>query len=163
MKIKLILFLLLFAVPVLAVSQKSIYIGYRHKGVVYGQTLSNGVRDLGGGLLTNENFGVTRYAKNGNQMLWLERILERDAKGVPTWQVRDVLMLGKMNKNQEILFSYSSTCTRNGAENLDLIVMAEKSADKKTYKILQAWEADIKSEKFKKASAKGIKCEISEN
>jgi hypothetical protein len=54
MKIKSILFLLLLAIPVFAVSQKNGYIGYRHKGVVYGATLPNGVKDLGGGLLSNE-------------------------------------------------------------------------------------------------------------
>lgn len=161
MKIKSLLFLLLLAVPVFAVSQKKGYIGYRHKGVVYGQTLPNGVKDLGGGLLSNENLGITRYTKGGNDMLWLEKILSRDKNGVPTWQVKDVLMLDKLRKNQEILFSYSSTCTQNGRENLDLIVLAELAASKKSYKVLKAWNANIKSEKFKQVSINGIKCEIS--
>ena len=107
MKIKSILFLLFFAFSVFAVPQKTNYIGYRHKGVVYGETLPNGVKDFGGGLLSNEDYGVSRYAKNGNDMLWLEKILDRDAKGVPTWQVKDVLMFDKLKKNQELLFSYS--------------------------------------------------------
>jgi hypothetical protein len=162
MKIKSILFLLLFAFPVFAVSQKTKYVGYRHKGVVYGETLPNGVKDLGGGLLSNENYGVSRYAKNGNEMLWLEKILNRDAKGVPTWQVKDVLMLGKVLKNQELLVSYSSTCTINGRENLDLIVLAELAANKKSYKVLKAWNASMRNEKFKKISTSGIKCEVGE-
>lgn len=162
-KIKSIIFLLLFALPVFAGSQKTNYIGYRHKGVVYGETLPNGVKDLGGGLLSNERYGVSRYVKNGNEMLWLEKILKRDAKGVPTWQVRDVLMLDKPRKNQELLFSYSSTCTLNGRENLDLIVLAELAGNKKSYNILQAWNASVKNEKFKKISTSGIKCEVGGN
>lgn len=158
MKIKSLLFLLLFTFPVFAVSQKPNYIGYRHKGVVYGETLPNGVKDLGGGLLSNEEYGVSRYAKSGNDMLWLEKILNRDAKGVPTWQVKDVLMLDKLRKNQELLFSYSSTCTENGRENLDLIVLAELTPDKKSYKVLRAWNASVKNEKFKKISTKTIRC-----
>jgi hypothetical protein len=163
MKIKLILFLLLLAIPVFAVSQKNGYIGYRHKGVVYGATLPNGVKDLGGGLLSNENLGITRYTKSGNDMLWLEKVLSRDNNGVPTWQVKDVLIFDKLRKNQELLFSYSSTCTQNGRENLNLIVLAELAADKNSYKILKAWNASIKSEKFNKISAKGIECKISGN
>lgn len=162
MKIKSILFLLLFAFSAFAVSQKPNYVGYRHKGVVYGETLPNGVKDLGGGLLSNENYGVSRYAKSGNDMLWLEKILERDAKGVPTWQVKDVLMLDKLAKNQELLYSYSSTCTENGRENLDLIVLAELAGDKKSYKILKAWNASVKNEKFKKISTKNVRCKIQE-
>lgn len=163
MKIKSILFLLLFAFPVFAVSQKPNYVGYRHKGVVFGQVLPNGVKDLGGGLLSNQDYGVSRYAKNGNDMLWLEKILDRDQKGVPTWQVKDVLMLDKLRKNQQLLFSYSSTCTENNRENLDLIVLAELGANKKTYKILKAWNASVKNEKFKKVSTNGIKCEVGGN
>jgi hypothetical protein len=160
MKIKSILFLLLLAIPVFAASQKKGYIGYRHKGVVYGSTLPNGVKDLGGGLLSNENLGVTRYSKGGNDMLWLEKILSRDKNGVPTWQVKDVLKFDKLRKNQELLFSYSSTCTQNGRENLDLIVLAELAANKKSYKVLKAWNANVKSEKFNKISTHEIKCEI---
>lgn len=164
MKIKSILFLsLLFAFPVLAVSQKINYVGYRHKGVVYGETLPNGVKDLGGGLLSNEDYGVSRYTKNGNDMLWLEKILNRDAKGVPTWLVKDVLILDKLRKNQELLFSYSSTCAINGRENLNLIVLAELAENKKSYKILKAWNANVKNEKFKKISIGGIKCEVDPN
>jgi hypothetical protein len=163
MKIKSILFLLLLAIPVFAGSQKKAYIGYRHKGVLYGATLPNGVKDLGGGLLSNENLGITRYTKGGNDMLWLEKILSRDSSGVPTWQVKDVLMFDKLRKNQELLFSYSSTCTQNGRENLDLIVLAELADNKKSYKILKAWNANVKNEKFKVISKSGIKCEISGN
>ena len=162
MKIKSILILLFFTFPVFAAWQKPNYVGYRHKGVVYGETLPNGVKDLGGGLLSDENYGVSRYSKSGNDMLWLERILSRDAKGVPTWQVKDVLMLDKLSKNQVLLFSYSSTCTENGRENLDLIVLAELSANKKSYKILRAWKASVKNEKFKKISIANINCKISE-
>ena len=162
MKIKSILFLLFLTFPVFAAWQKPNYIGYRHKGVVFGETLPNGVKDLGGGLLSDESYGVSRYAKGGSDMLWLEKIMNRDAKGVPTWQVKDVLMFDKLRKNQELLFSYSSTCTENNRENLDLIVLAELAADKKSYKILRAWKASVKNEKFKKVSTENINCKIVE-
>ncbi len=158
MKTKIILILLLLALPVFAVTKKSKYIGYKHKGVVYGEKLPNGVKDFGGGLLSNEDFGVTRYTKDKNFMLWLEKITSRDSKGVPSWEVKDVLDFDNLNKNQSFLFSYSSGCLQKGRENLDMIVMAELSTKNKTYKIVKAWRANIKKEKFEKISTKGIKC-----
>ncbi|MBA2494006.1 MAG: hypothetical protein H0V31_04845 [Acidobacteria bacterium] len=159
MKTKIILILLLLALPTLAITKKSEYIGYKHKGIKYGETLPNGVKDLGGGLLSNENYGVSRFTKGKKYMLWLEKITARDAKGVPSWEVRDVLSFDKLKKNQEFLFSYSSSCLQNGKGNLDMIVMTELLPKNKTYKVLKAWKANIKREKFDKISIKGIKCE----
>ena len=162
MKFKLFLFLLLIAVPVIASPQKKEFIGYKHKGILYGEVLPNGAKDLGGGLLSNGNYGVSRFTKGKTYMLWLEKITARDAKGVPNWEVKDVLMFEPLKKNQEFLFSYSSGCTIKGKENLDLVVMAELSA-RKTYKVIRAWRADLRREKFEKVSDKGIVCEYVEH
>lgn len=159
MKTKIILILLLVALPVFAVTTKSKYIGYKHKGVVYGETLPNGVKDLGGGLLSNEDFGVTRFIKDKKFMLWLEKITNRDSKGVPSWEVKDVLDFENLKPNQSFLFSYSSGCLQNGRENLDMIVMTELLPKKKNYKVLKAWKVNVKKEKFDKISTRGIRCE----
>ncbi len=162
MKLKLVLLFVFFIVPTSVAAQKKDLIGYKHKGVVYGATLPNGAKDLGGGLLSNENYGVSRFSKGKKFMLWLEKITERDAKGIPSWEVRDVLSFDKLKKNQEFLFSYSSSCLQNGKEKLDLIVQAEFFPKTKTYKIIHAWRANVKREKFEKISTKGIKCEYIE-
>jgi hypothetical protein len=159
----LILPLLLLLSAAGAVSaQKKEFIGYRHRGVVYGERLPNGARDLGGGLLSDENYGISRFAKGRKQMLWLEKITARDKKGVPSWEVKDVLVFSNPKKNQEFLFSYGSTCTENGAEDLDLIVLAELQAARKVYKVLRAWRADLLKEKFAELPIEGIKCEYVE-
>lgn len=161
MKLRSLLFLLLLILPVVASPQKKELIGYKHKGVLYGEVLPNGAKDLGGGLTSNQNYGVSRFTKGKKYMLWLERITARDARGVPNWIVKDVLMFDNLKKNQEFLFSYSSGCTQNGKENLDLIVMAELSP-KKTYKVVRAWRANLKKEKFEKISERGIICQYVE-
>jgi hypothetical protein len=148
---------LLFSLPLFASAQKSNYIGYRHKGVIYGETLPNGVKDLGGGLLSDENYAVSRFTKGKKFMLWLEMIISRDKSGVPSWEVKDVLKFDELKKNQEFLFSYSSPCTVSGKTKLDLIVRAELTA-KKEYKVLQAWTANVKKEKFETISIKRIEC-----
>ena len=159
MNLKLLFLLAFLILPAGISAQKKEFVGYRHKGVLYGETLSNGARDLGGGLLSDENYGVSRFSKGAKQMLWLEKISSRDKKGVPSWEVLDVLVINKPKKNQEFLYSYSSTCTENGEENLDLIVLAEFQTAGKTYKVLEAWRADLLKEKFEKISIEGIKCE----
>jgi hypothetical protein len=157
MRIKLFLFLILITVPAIASPQKK-YVGYKHKGVLHGEILPNGVKDQGGGLLSNMNYGVSRFTKGKQYMLWLEKIVSRDAKGVPTWLVKDVLSFDNLKKNQEFHFSFSSICRQNGRQDLDLIVLTEFSPSKKTYKVVRAWRADIKKEKFEKVSEKGIVC-----
>ena len=166
MKSKLFVSLLFFSLSTFAApdkkNKKSEFVGYKHKGVLYGETLPNGAKDLGGGLLADENYGVTRFEKGKKYMLWLEKITERDKKGVPSWEVRDVLAFDNLKKNQEFSFSYSSGCTQNGKENLDLIVMTELSAKKKNYKVIRAWRANTKAGKFEKISGKGIVCQYVE-
>lgn len=162
MKLKLLFLLAFLILPNIISAQKKEFVGYRHKGVVYGETLPNGAKDLGGGLLSVEDYGVSRFSKGKRQMLWLEKITSRDKKGIPSWEVTDVLVINNLRKNQEFLFSYSSTCTENGEEDIDLIVLAELQRAKKTYKILQAWRADLLKEKFEQLSVEGIKCEYVE-
>jgi hypothetical protein len=156
---KISVLVLLFSLSWSAVGQKKLkYVGYTHKGVVFGETLPNGLKDAGGGLLSDENYGVSRFTKGKSSMLWLEKITSRDDEGVPDWEVRDVLTFDKLKRNQQFLFSYSSPCTLKGKQKLDLIVMARVSGKKKGYQVLKAWQVDLKSEKFKALSTKNIRC-----
>lgn len=158
MKFKLLSLLIFLIVPTIVSAQKKDLIGYRHKGVIYGATLPNGAKDLGGGLLSNENYGVSRFSRGKKFMLWLEKITGRDVKGVPSWEVRDVLSFDRLKKNQEFLLSYSSSCLQNDKEKLDLIVQVEFLPKTKAYKIIHAWRANVKREKLEKITTKGIKC-----
>lgn len=159
MKLRLLFSLVFIGAAIVNVAaQKKEFVGYKHKGVVYGATLPNGAKDLGGGLLSDENYGVSRFSKSKKFMLWLERITERGADGVPSWEVKDVLTFPRPKKHQEFLLSHSSGCLQNGKENLNLIVMAELLPKTKTYKIINSWKVDVEREKFKKVSTKGIVC-----
>lgn len=154
--IHIFLFLLILNIP------HSIFgndlIGYRHEGVRFGEKLPNGAQDLGGGLLSDERYGVTRFKKNREYMLWFEKIVGRNKSGVPRWEVRDVLRVGKPDKNQEFFFSYSSPCRLNGKPDLDLIVLAKTSPRSKKSVPLKAWLADVSAEKFKSISVKNVSC-----
>jgi hypothetical protein len=134
-------------------------VGYRHKGVTRGEKLPNGATDLGGGLLSDEDYGVSRFSKGNEFMLWLEKIVDRDEAGVPEWEVKDALVFETLRKNQVFLYSYSSPCTIGGEADLDLIVMAEKQTKKRAYRILKAWRANVETEKFEEISSEAIACE----
>ena len=127
MKLKLFISLLIFSLTTFAAPEKkSEFVGYKHKGVLYGETLPNGVKDLGGGLLSDENYGVSRFQKGKKFMLWLEKITDRDKKGVPSWEVKDVLTFDNLKKNRNFHFpTVRPAAKRQG--NLDLIVMTEHS------------------------------------
>ena len=146
--------------PAFAVTKKPKYIGYKHKGAIVGATLPNGVKVHGGGLLSDENYGVSQFSKDKKDMLWLEKITVREKNGVPDWEVKDVLTFKKLKKNQEFLMSFSSPCTVNGKQNLDLIVKAQLLPDKKNYKVLEAWTANTKKGKFEDFSKKAVKCAV---
>ena len=154
--ISIALFLLLFSVA--ASAQKSNYVGYKHKGATLGETLSNGVKSVSGGLTSNNKIGVSRYTKGKKYMLWLEEIVSRDATGVPTWIVRNVLTFDNLKKNQEFHFSYNSPCKLYGKDNVDLIVKTQFLTKTKTYKILEAWKANTKTLKFEEIDTKNVQC-----
>ncbi len=160
MKFKFLLLLTFLVFTLNIAAQKKGFIGYKHKGVVVGETLPNGAKDLGGGLLSDENYAVTRFSKGKKHYLWLEMITGRDREGVPNWIVRDVIEFDPLKKNEEFLFSYSSTCTTGGKANLDTIVLAERIRKSKRYKVLKAWKANISEGKFEKLSIRGIQCKV---
>ena len=157
---RIFLFLALLGVPFNLFGQSfdSNLVGYRHEGVRFGEKLPNGAQDLGGGLLSDEEYGVTRFKKDGIYMLWLEKITGRNKTGVPGWEVVDVLSFKELKRNQQFLFSYSTPCRRYGKENLDLIVLAEIFPPSKKYIPFKAWMADVTSGKFRSIPVTGISC-----
>jgi hypothetical protein len=150
--------ILVLVFSTISAAQKSSYIGYKHRGAVLGETLSNGVKSISGGLTSNNKLGISRYAKGKKYMLWLEEIVSRDRDGIPTWVVRNVLTFDNLKKNQEFHFSYNSPCKLNGKDNVDLIVKTEFLPQTKKYKILEAWKANTKTLKFEKIDTKNVQC-----
>lgn len=162
MKFRLLVLLAVLAIPTQIFAQKNKYIGYKYAGVTYNQTLPNGVKDLGGNLLENDNYAVSHMKKGKTDMLWLAKITSRNAKGIPKWQVKDVLVLPALKKNQEILQGFTFPCTINDEEDLNLIVLADYLAKSKTYKVKKAWQANTRTNKIQTISIEGISCEIGE-
>lgn len=135
------------------------YEGYRHKGILYGESLPNGIRGFGGGLVEDENYGVARYSSGKIKMLWLEKMISRDERGVPSWEVKDVLMFERLPARSKFLLSYSSPCTMAGKADLNLVVMAEQKPRSKRLTVRRAWMVNLSSERFEEISVQNVTCE----
>ncbi len=165
MKSTMLIFLILFVAPSFVSAQKSKYVGYKHKPVLMGKTLPNGIKDLGGGMIIKGNkitsYGIGRFSKGKTQMLWLELATGENEKGVTSWEVKDVLIFPNFTKDQELLFTSDESCTINGKNDENLVVFAD-FLQQKRYVVRKAWRTNLKIEKFKSISTKGIKCEYYE-
>jgi hypothetical protein len=164
MKSVMLIILVLFSASSFVLAQKSEYIGYKRKPIVMGERLPNGVKDLGGGMIIKGNkitsYGIGRFSKGKNQMLWLEFATGENEKGVTSWEVKDVLVFPNFTKNQELLF-VQSTCTINGKNDESLVVFAD-FVQKRKYVVRKAWRTNLKNEKFVSISTKAIKCDYDE-
>ena len=158
MKLKLLVFLTFLAIPLGIFAQKTGYVGYKYTGVTVNKKLPNGVKDLGGNLLTNEDYAVSRMQKGTTDMLWLTHITNRNDDGVPKWEVKNVLVLPKIKKNQVILRGFNFPCKIGGKENLDLFVLADYSAKNKTYTPNKAWLINVKKNLFETVAVKKVSC-----
>ncbi|MFN2512655.1 MAG: hypothetical protein ABR568_14695 [Pyrinomonadaceae bacterium] len=110
-----VLLLILLVVPSLqgqqtparlnAANDKSPYLGLRHAG----NKLPRGHKWIGGALITDpysaeKQYGVTEVSKGRMKMIWLDRLTHHDAAGNAHWEIRDVLFLPTMRRNQLLFY-----------------------------------------------------------
>jgi hypothetical protein len=156
------LFLLMFISAMVIAAQTQSYVGYRYKPVLAERTLPNGVKSLGGGIVSDLNkkplWGISEMSKGGTRMLWLERAASEDARGVNEWEVMDVISVPNFPTGIEFIFGTGS-CRENGKENEALVVQAAFNARRLTYRTIKAWHADIGSGRFLPIDAAAVKCE----
>jgi hypothetical protein len=124
--------------------------------------LPTGLTNLGGWLIdATDNgtfrFGISHIRQNTKKMLWLERFVRRDAKGMPTFRVVDVIELPQISQSQSVL-GYRF-CLRNGKEDLNLVTIVETADTQYWTAIHQAWRANRATGKFEAISTKGIVCQ----
>jgi hypothetical protein len=159
-----ILLIVMFALLVVSASaQQSEYIGYKYKPVLMDQSLPNGVKGLGGAIISDPKiqpmWGIARMSKGNTQMLWLEKSIEQDEHGVKKWEVLDVLTFVNFPKSRELLFGVDE-CRRNAKEDNRLVVQASLRRGK--YIVEKAWIADTSSQRFVSVSVSGIRCEMAQ-
>lgn len=144
------------------------YIGYKYKGINPGNTLPNGVKHLGGGLIGDINadpvHGISQVSKGKIKMLWLEVSTGQDSGGVTGWKVKDVLSFYNQRTNDHILIygDPAIECKRDGKPVEDLVGIGRIVRQLGVYRPSSLWVANLKNLKFEPISATGIKCQYSE-
>lgn len=164
--------MILLGLPILvwgqASNERSKYIGYKYKGVLPGTTVANGVKHLGGGLISDAFmepvYGISELEKGRTRMLWLEISTGSNKKGITGWEVKDVLVFPNWNKSQHLFYSLdpSILCRRNNKDVENLVAIGQILPKRGIFKAQRAWIANIKSERFEPASITGLQCDYSE-
>jgi len=145
-------------VGTIATKDKSPYIGLRYAG----NKLPRGHKWIGGALLTDpysdkKQYGVTEVSKGRVKMMWFDSLTHHDAAGNAHWEIKDVLFLPSMRKNQLLFYV---DCLRFDKPDPELIVIADDVIRKGYFtQIRHAWRASRKSEQFEQISVTGIRCE----
>lgn len=139
-------------------NDKSPYMGLRYAG----NKLPRGHKYVGGSLITDpyskeKQYGVTEVAKGRKRMMWFDSLTHHDAAGNPHWEIKDVLFLPPMRKNQLLFYV---DCHRFNRPDPELVVILDNVIRGGHFgRVRHAWRANRQTEKFEQLAAAGIKCE----
>ena len=145
------------------------YVGYEYKGVTPDSVLPNGVKHLGGSLISDINadpvYGISQVSRGRTRMLWLEVSTGQNEKGVTGWRVLDVISFPRLAAAQHMHispFDAAVECVRDGLPVIRLVSLGTLNSRKATFTPQRAWIADIAKKKFTPASIRGLRCTYSE-
>ena len=132
------------------------YIGLRH-----GPSLPSGLKTIGGTLVSEvddkKEYALSEVHKGRIKMLWFDRLTHRDDSGIPYWELKDVLGLPPITKNQILVYC---TCFLANQPDKEIVAVVTYKAEVQYFtRVHKAWRANRDTEKFEAMPVKGIKCE----
>jgi hypothetical protein len=137
-------------------NDKSRYIGLRH-----GDQIPAGHKWIGGALLSDPyrdktQYGVDQVSRGTVNMLWLQLLTHHDSAGHAYWEIKDVLFLPIIQKNQLLFYT---DCLLANKPDPELVVIADTVRRGGYYtRVRHAWRANRQTEKFEQIPVTGIKC-----
>ena len=120
--------------------------------------LPPGHQDLGGYLVNPDaptEYAVTEVWFGKKRMWWLQKMLSRDAKGKPHWEVVAVTEVPEIPKGYYFLMG---TCEKDGIAAPEMIAAAKREDKERLEKIHSAWIANLKTHSFEPYLTKGVVC-----
>jgi len=91
-------------------------------------------------------------------MLWLEKVICRDAEGKAYLEIRDVLLLPSLRENERLITLH---CTTNGEFSPEIVAVGEFTPGVcNPTKIVYAWQADLHDESFEQLFPNSITCDL---
>jgi hypothetical protein len=157
-----------FLVLLSAAAASAQYVGYEYKGVTPETVLPNGVKHLGGGLISDidadPTYGISQVSKGKTEMLWLEVSTGQNETGITGWRVLDVVSFPTLTRSQHIHMQPDPAveCTRRGKIVEGLVAVGTLDRRRGTFTPQRAWTADIARKKFNPSATAGLRCIYSE-
>ena len=133
------------------------YVGLRYRG----DSMPAGLKWVGGALVSDpykdaKDYKLTEVHRGRVRMLLFDSLTHRDAAGMPHWEVKDVLVLPRVPRNQLITYSL---CWLGGRLDREIAAVVEYTDTEYFTRVRRAWRANRATEKFEAIPTKGIKCE----
>ncbi len=102
---------------------------------------------------TSDNYGISRIAKLGYNILVFERIIPDGIK--VRFKLLDTLHIGRLTQRRAVIPVLCDLNKKNDSEIVALVIM-----DDNEYftKVIKAWRANKRTNRFERISTKGISC-----
>lgn len=132
----------------------------KYTGHRYGSTQPKGVKYIGGSLISElddqTEYGIAEVHRGRVKALWFERLIRRDEKGIPYWELKDVLVVPPYPKSQLLSYSF---CLMNNLPDKEIVAIVDYQPDAEYFtRVRKAWRANRQTGKFEVIPTKGIKC-----
>ncbi|HXD11609.1 MAG TPA: hypothetical protein VN653_16205 [Anaerolineales bacterium] len=106
-------------------------------------------QDLSMLIQNKDGYGLSLVSDGTSKMLWLNKIIQYDADGNPSWEVRDVLALSDLGAGLTLI---PDGCLLNGVPDSEILVAARNGV------VVLAWRANTTLDQFEVVAADGIRC-----
>ena len=135
--------------------ERTKYVGLRH-----GASLPKGLKDVGGGLVSRLNdakeYKISEVRRDRVRMLWFEYLTHRDQASAPYWEVKDVLILPRIRRNQVLVYTL---CFSGQKPDSEIVAIADYQRYAEFFtRVRRAWRANRSVERFEEISPRRIKC-----
>jgi hypothetical protein len=143
------------------------YIGLRYYGHLPGLEYRSGIRVPRG---NRHGLGVREVWDGQNRMVWLDWWVCHDSNGRPFWEIRDVIVIPEISKNQFLAFA---VCGRSGALMPGIVAIGELTEQESKIlltpgpdpltitDIKNAWIINLETLKLDPIPTKGVFCRYS--
>jgi hypothetical protein len=123
--------------------------------------LPPGVELLAGALVDFDpasTFAVSWLRDAGGDMLWLERLVSRDAAGVPLWTVVAVERLPPMGADETVVLGGCGEGELAGGGEGDVHAVVRREDREILERVSLAWRVDTGAERFVALRTEGLRC-----
>jgi hypothetical protein len=107
------------------------------------------------GYLEGDEYIIDHVSKANLQMLWFCKLTSRDTEGRPYLRILDILILPRIEQNEELLMG---TCKFKEEMDPEIIAVAKFNETEVKSEVVQAWRANRNSKKFESIPTANITC-----